>query len=94
MAENSFGTVLTAADLAAIQAAVAAIQEKFPAWIAFSSEYLASTAATSNKSQVFAEQIMEAIEQNPDFLPQSPDRAEACRDVELFLKLYSPRLLA
>jgi hypothetical protein len=83
MPDNRISTQLSAADQAAVLAAVKTIRDKLPFLIDLTPEERRSLPRMGDKSRAFVTQTLTIAEQNADILPRSFDIAEMRKDVEL-----------
>ena len=83
MPENRISTQLSAADQAAVLAAIKTIRDKLPFLIDLTLEERRSLPRMGDKSRAFVTQALNLAEQNADILPRSFDVSEMRKDVEL-----------
>ncbi|NJK59693.1 MAG: hypothetical protein HC918_04785 [Oscillatoriales cyanobacterium SM2_1_8] len=87
-ADNRLSAELTAADLAAIRAALATIQEKLPFLIDLTPEESKTLARMGDKSRAFVAKALEVAESNPEILPGFFEVSEMRQDLTLYEALY------
>jgi hypothetical protein len=83
MPDNRISTQLSAADQAAVLAAVKTIRDKLPFLIDLTLEERRSLPRMGDKSRAFVTQALTIAQQNEDILPRTFDVAEMRKDVEL-----------
>ncbi|MCQ4163101.1 hypothetical protein [Tahibacter harae] len=81
MAQNLISLTLSDADLAAIDGALATLEEKFVPLISLQPGEVRALAKMGDKSEAFCRQTLTILEQNPQVVPPSLNVAEAQADL-------------
>lgn len=81
MAQNLISLAFTDADLAAIDGALATLEEKLTALISLQPAEVRALAKMGDKSEAFCRQTLMILEQNPQVVPPSMNLAEALADL-------------
>ena len=84
MPYQNISAQISDADMAAIKAAVATIQQKLPFLITLTADERKSLYKTGPNSLSFVENALQAAQSNPDIFPKSFDATEFGSDVNLF----------
>ena len=84
MSYQNISAQIPDADMAAIKAAVATIQQKLPFLISLTQDERKSLYKTGPNSLSFVENALQAAQDNPDIFPKSFDVTEFGSDVDLF----------
>ena len=84
MSYQNISAQISDADMAAIKAAVATIQQKLPFLISLTQDERKSLYKTGPNSLSFVENALQAAQDNPDIFPKSFDVTEFGSDVDLF----------
>jgi hypothetical protein len=79
---------ISAADRAAIEAALDTIREKLPFLVTMTAEERRKLAKLGDKTRAFVEKSAEFAARHPDYLPRRFDLDAMREDVELFMALY------
>ena len=87
MSYQNISATVAAADVQAIKAAVATIQQKLPFLINLTPDERKSIFKTGPNSLSFVQNAVQAAQNNPDIFPKSFDVAEFASDVDLFAVL-------
>lgn len=91
MAQNLISLAFTEADLAAIDGALATLEEKFSTLISLQPAEVRALAKMGDKSEAFCRQTLTILEQNPQIVPPSLNLPEALNDLRA-LDHLRPRL--
>ena len=89
MPYQNISAQISDADMAAIKAAVATIQQKLPFLILLTADERKSLYKTGPNSLSFVENALQAAQSNPDIFPKSFDVTEFGSDVDLFADMTS-----
>ena len=81
MSQNIISLNFTDADLAAIDAALAALEERFQTLIDLTPDERRQLSKMGDKSESFCRQTLTVMGQNTQYIPPSVDLAEAQRDL-------------
>lgn len=81
MAQNLISLTLSDADLAAIDGALATLEEKFVPLISLQPGEVRALAKMGDKSEAFCRQTLTILEQNPQVVPPSLNVTEALADL-------------
>lgn len=91
MTQNVISISFTEADLATIDGALAALEEKFVALISLSNEEKRALSKMGTRAETFIRETLVAMEQNPDMIPATLNLAEARIDLTA-LDVLRPRI--
>ena len=91
MTQNLVSLHLTAAEIAAIEAALTTLENAFKLFIELSADDKRGLARMGDKSEAFCRQTLTVLAQNPQVIPPSIDLAEAQADLTALERLR-PRL--
>lgn len=81
MAQNLISLTLSDADLAAIDGALATLEEKLVPLISLQPDEIRALAKMGDKSEAFCRQTLTILEQNPQVVPPSLNVVEALADL-------------
>lgn len=87
MPYQNISATVADADVQAIKATIATIQQKLPFLISLTTNERRSLFKTGPNSLSFVENALQAAQNNPDIFPKSFDAPEFASDVELFAVL-------
>jgi hypothetical protein len=91
MTQNVISISFTEADLAAIDGALATLEEKFAALISLSNDEKRALSKMGTRAETFIRETLVTLEQNPDIIPPSLNLAEARTDLTA-LDVLRPRI--
>jgi hypothetical protein len=89
MSQNLISLALTAEQLAAVEGALATLEQNLSGLIALQPAQRRSLTKMGDKSEVFCRQTLKLLQQNPQVVPPSLDVAEAAADLVAFDQIGS-----
>jgi hypothetical protein len=89
MSQNLISLALTADQLAAVEGALATLEQNLGGLIALQPAQRRSLTKMGDKSEVFCRQTLKLLQQNPQVVPPSLDVAEAAADLVAFDQIGS-----